>query len=140
MKFKLIEDFDSGLKNGSAMDVLEEEVLNEDTAQNLKNAIIKQIQRYYPKITLDPQGYILHHIDGTTLSTPTYKDVNNLVLIPKIFASTTSGNDLHHLIHWLKKHKDELNQPFCFGIDDFNPKTKPKVKQFSLMDLVNLLP
>ena len=135
MKFKLVEDSDIRVQSHTEIDCL-----NENTAQTLKNDIIRQIQRYYPKITIDPQGYILHHIDGATLGMPTYKDVNNLVLIPKIFSATASGNDLHHLIHWLKKHKDELNQPFCFGIDNFNPKTKPKVKQFSLMDLVDLLP
>ena len=135
MKFRLVQDFEEGIETQPSINTL-----NENTAQNLKNAVIAQIQRYYPKITIDPQGYVLHHIDGATLGMPTYKDANNLVLIPKFFATTPSGNDLHHLVHWLKRHKDKLNQPFCFGIDNFNPTTKPKVKQFSLLDLVDLLP
>ena len=134
MKFKLVENIHGGHENVSSNDIL-----NETVEQNLKNNILAQVKKYYPYITIDKEGYVLHHIDGAKEGDPTYKNANNVVLIPKIFSATTSGNDLHHLIHWLKLHKDEVNQPFCFGVDHFNKKVKPRIKQYSIMDLINLL-
>ena len=54
MKFKLIEDFDSGLENGSAMGVLDEDVLNEGY-----EILWKQFEQVSG---ISKNNYHLHHI------------------------------------------------------------------------------
>ena len=70
MKFKLIEDFDSGPENGSAIGVLDEDVLSEATEPQYKNILLELIyyitsnQELKKLIETSKETLEFHHIDA----------------------------------------------------------------------------
>lgn len=114
MKFKLVEEFD----------------ILENVRQNIKNHICSSLGKNAS------EGYVLHHIhnekyvkDDEKLCND-YKNVENCVIIPR---TTKSGNDVHHLIHFLAEHEDELDTIKGYGIKDGKPV------EYTLNELVQIL-
>lgn len=114
MKFKLVEEID----------------ILENVRQNIKADMCR-------KLNLPSEDkFVLHHMHNETYnkddenSIRAYKDVENCVLIPR---QTPSGNDVHHLIHFLAQHEHELNTLKGYGIQGGKPV------QYSLRKLVDIL-
>lgn len=122
MKFKLLE---------------KHKQLDESSGGHIRRNIK---DRMIVSLGLDPEeGYVLHHIHNEKYIPDDdeivndYRDIKNVVLIPKSRANQASANDLHLLVHYLAQHKHEMDEKFCIGIRDGG------VVYYSLNDLVEEL-
>ena len=122
LKFKLVENFG---------------ILDEDsgssTRRTIKTKLIKALRA-------DPnEKYVLHHKHNEKYNPDDediileYNDIENAVLIPMSKAKQKQGNDLHLLIHYMAQHKNELDEPFCLGIENGH------IKKYTIRELVNIL-
>ena len=114
LKFKLVEEVN----------------ILENVRQNIKKQMCKELN-------LDAETkYVLHHIHDEKYTpsddqaVASYKDKENCVLIPR---TTSTGNDVHHLIHFLAQHEHELDKIKGYSVKDGKPI------EYSLRELVNIL-
>lgn len=105
MKFKLVEESDSGLYNESTIDTL-----NENKGQTDKQLMVDVINDYN-NITINGTDYVLHHLSGKKADKRD-RVTSNMLLIPN--TPTLSGDKVHTSIHKLarsyKKFESECKQ------------------------------
>lgn len=105
MKFKLIWNKNSGLKNEPTIDTL-----NENKGQIDKQLMVDVVNNYN-NITINGTDYVLHHLSGKKADK---KDrvTSNMLLTPN--TPTLSGDKVHTSIHKLariyKKFESECKQ------------------------------